>query len=188
MKTNVRRLVRTSNFVPTIHIMDLKTQWGELYVNTTWARCSDEWRWSLAEDISVLQVHLLAPLLLWRHHHRLWRLSCWGSPVSGRLKPIILVTQGLFVRGFCSYFSILFLNPKQASTDIITTTTSPTTQVCNYGDFVDGQCLTTTVTSPATETTTAALAEDFGMNFVFGDLINWHDERSITNTIIITIW
>ena len=68
-------------------------------------------------------------------------------------------------------FSILFLNHKQASNDIITTTNSPSTQVCDYGDFVDGQCSTTTVTSPATETTTTALAEDFGMHFVFGDLI-----------------
>ena len=39
-------------------------------------------------------------------------------------------------------------------------------QVCDYGDFVDGQCSTATVTSPATETTTA-LAEDFGILFVF---------------------
>ena len=61
------------------------------------------------------------------------------------------------------------------------------TQVCDYGDFVDGQCSTTTVTSPATETTTTALAEDFGMHFVFGDLRTTHDERSIINTIIITI-
>ena len=46
-------------------------------------------------------------------------------------------------------------------------------QVCDYGDFVDGQCSTTTVTSPATETTTTAPTEDFGMNFVFVDLKNY---------------
>ena len=33
-------------------------------------------------------------------------------------------------------------------------------QICDYGDFVDGQCLTTTTAAP--ETTTTAVAEDFG--------------------------
>merc|ERR1719422_2190226 len=44
----------------------------------------------------------------------------------------------------------------------------PQCQVCDYGDFVDGECLTTTVTSPATETTTTALAEDFGILVIGG--------------------
>ena len=68
--------------------------------------------------------------------------------------------------------SILFstTNKLQQASAHIASTTSPTMQVCDYGDFVDGQCSTTTVTSPATETTTTALAEDFGMHFVCGDL------------------
>ena len=33
-------------------------------------------------------------------------------------------------------------------------------QICDYGDFVDGHCLTTTTASP--ETTTTAMAEDVG--------------------------
>ena len=33
-------------------------------------------------------------------------------------------------------------------------------QICDYGDFVDGQCLTTTTPSP--ETTTTAMVEDIG--------------------------
>jgi len=41
-------------------------------------------------------------------------------------------------------------------------------QVCDYGDFVDGQCSTTTVTSPATETTTTAPTEDFGILVIGG--------------------
>ena len=39
-------------------------------------------------------------------------------------------------------------------------------QICDYGDFVDGQCLTTTTPSP--ETTTTAMVEDIGeLIFIF---------------------
>ena len=75
--------------------------------------------------------------------------------------------KGFFL--FLMTFHIIFQPQIKASTDI-TSTTSLTMQVCDYGDFVDGHCSTTTVTSPATETTTTALAEDFGMYFDFDDL------------------
>ena len=40
-------------------------------------------------------------------------------------------------------------------------------QICNYGDFFDGQCLTTTTPSP--ETTTTAMAEDIGELIIIFD-------------------
>ena len=33
-------------------------------------------------------------------------------------------------------------------------------QICDYGDYIDGQCLTTTTAAP--ETTTTAVGEDIG--------------------------
>ena len=115
MRTNVPRPVWNSSFVPTIPILDLKTQWGEFYVNFTWTWCSDEWRWSRDEDIFVLQVHLLAPLLLRRHHHWLRRLSCWGSPLPGgeslinQFQNIILVVKRLPLLKILSWILMVFL-------------------------------------------------------------------------------
>merc|ERR1712130_784397 len=43
----------------------------------------------------------------------------------------------------------------------------PDCQICDYGDFVDGQCLTTTTAAP--ETTTTAIAEDIGILVIGGD-------------------
>ena len=40
-------------------------------------------------------------------------------------------------------------------------------QICDYGDFVDGQCLTTTTAAP--ETTTTPVAEDFGELIIIYD-------------------
>ena len=40
-------------------------------------------------------------------------------------------------------------------------------QICDYDDFVDGQCLTTTTAAP--ETNTTAMAEDFGELIIIFD-------------------
>ena len=40
-------------------------------------------------------------------------------------------------------------------------------QICDYGDFVDGQCLTTTTAAP--ETTTTPVSEDFGELIIIFD-------------------
>ena len=76
-------------------------------------------------------------------------------------------------RGACrtiSFFLIFQVGLDCISHPLTGHNITPTMQVCDYGDFVDGQCSTTTVTSPATETTTTVLAEDFGMHIVFEDL------------------
>jgi len=45
----------------------------------------------------------------------------------------------------------------------------PSCQICDYGDFVDGQCLTTTTTAAPETTTTTTAQEDIGILVIGGD-------------------
>ena len=55
-------------------------------------------------------------------------------------------------------------------------------QICDYGDFFDGQCLTTTTPSP--ETTTTAMVEDIGELIIIFDADNEMEHCAIVSVII----
>ena len=152
------------------------------------------------------KVCLLPSLLLRRHLDQLRGLPRWGSAVSGEYYQwLVLWSKSFSYNRFLPHISsgsrLYFSSPNKPQFKCHRRNSSPTMQVCDYGDFVDGECLTTTVTSPATdttttttttitttrttttvtspatETTTTALAEDFGMHFVFEHLKTWPNER-----------
>ena len=124
------------------------------------------------------KVCLLPSLLLRRHLDQLRGLPRWGSAVSGEYYQwLVLWSKSFSYNRFLPHISsgsrLYFSSPNKPQFKCHRRNSSPTMQVCDYGDFVDGKCSTTTVTSPATETTTTAPTEDFGMNFVFVDLKNY---------------
>ena len=56
-------------------------------------------------------------------------------------------------------------------------------QICDYGDFVDGQCLTTTTPSP--ETTTTTMVENIGELIIIFDADNEMAHCAILSLILI---
>ena len=56
-------------------------------------------------------------------------------------------------------------------------------QICDYGDFVDGQCLTTTTPSP--ETTTTTMVEDIGELIIICDADDEMAHCAIVSLIVI---